>query len=366
MTPRPTTKHGKPCWTIDARGEGKGRLFAETKEKVLQKYRSKVLGVDTVEFTDQDRLAKLELADRATLLQAVRFYLAHSKPTGIRKSLGDAIKDCCAQKEKKNRRPAYLSHLRHVLNQFLTFAGDVQCSTINTRHVETFLESGNWAATSRLGMRNRLSAFFSYAVKQGWAPLNPVENVEMETIERQRPPIFTVEQVHRLLDTAHILDPALLRYYALGLFCGIRPEELKRLPVEAVKIDQGIVDIPPHVSKTRDRRIVEIAENARTWLRLSTPRQFAPMTLRRRHRALTDLARIVWSPDVMRHTFASYHIALHQSADKTAHELGHHGSTRMLFRHYKATVTKEDAAAFWKLEPCVLLTVLPAKTGTED
>ena len=238
MTPRPTTKNGAPCWTIDARHEGRGRLYAATRDAVVQKYREKILGIDQIEFTDQDRLAKQELGDRGTLLEAVRHFLAH-KPNGGSKNLGGAIADCCAIKEKRNRRPAYLTHLRHVLATFKTFAGDIPCSDVSKATVEKFLDSGQWAPTTRVGLRNRLSAFFAYAVKQGWTNLNPVADIELESIEKTRPHIFTIEQAHRLLDACHALCPTLLPYFTLGMFCGIRPKELQRLPRAAVKLDQS-------------------------------------------------------------------------------------------------------------------------------
>lgn len=49
-----------------------------------------------------------------------------------------------------------------------------------------------------------------------------------------------------------------------------------------------------------------------------------------------------WPHDAMRHSYASYHLAMHGSADKTSTELGHR-STEMLFRHYREPVTKHDA-----------------------
>tara|TARA_Y100001934_G_scaffold186713_1_gene220328 strand:- start:448 stop:618 length:171 start_codon:yes stop_codon:yes gene_type:complete len=55
----------------------------------------------------------------------------------------------------------------------------------------------------------------------------------------------------------------------------------------------------------------------------------------------------------MRHSFASYHLAYHQSADKTALEMGHR-DTQMLYRHYRSVVSKDEAAKFWKIEPAEL------------
>ena len=57
-----------------------------------------------------------------------------------------------------------------------------------------------------------------------------------------------------------------------------------------------------------------------------------------------------WGQDIMRHTYASYHLAYHCSSDRTAHELGNRDTT-MLYRHYRELVTEEDAQKFWSIKP---------------
>jgi integrase len=57
-----------------------------------------------------------------------------------------------------------------------------------------------------------------------------------------------------------------------------------------------------------------------------------------------------WPQDCLRHSFASYHLAMFESAEKTALQMGHN-STDMLFRHYRELVTKEQAEKFWALMP---------------
>ena len=56
-----------------------------------------------------------------------------------------------------------------------------------------------------------------------------------------------------------------------------------------------------------------------------------------------------WPQNAPRHSFCSYHLAMHQNAGKTALEAGH--SEQMLFAHYREIVTREDAAAFWGIRP---------------
>jgi integrase len=57
-----------------------------------------------------------------------------------------------------------------------------------------------------------------------------------------------------------------------------------------------------------------------------------------------------WPKNCLRHSFASYHLAMHESADKTALQMGHR-STTMLFEHYRELVTRSDAERFWGILP---------------
>ena len=55
------------------------------------------------------------------------------------------------------------------------------------------------------------------------------------------------------------------------------------------------------------------------------------------------------SMNILRHTFGSYHFALHRNENLTAAEMGN--SPAMVFRHYRAVVTSKAAARFWNLLP---------------
>lgn len=349
-------KRGKyHYWTVDLRAQGKGRLFAPSKGEIVEKLRRELTGwtPDEIAFDASDRLAKHELAGKATLLECVRYYLAHCVQTEKQKSLADALIECVKEKRAMNLRPKYLKGIEEVIGTFTRYIAEkncVNCSDVGLPHIKDFLASNNWAFDTRVGMRNKLGAFFSWSVEQGYCRENPVAKLNLGRSEKRVPKILTVEAVHRLLDTTLMLDPVMVPYFTLGIFCGIRPEELARLSPPCVQLERGIVDIPATVSKTRDRRIVDISENARAWIMASGKKL---RWARKRFRDAVVNARIEWSHDVMRHTFASYHLEFHGSADKTAAQLGHHGSTRTFYRHYRATVEKSEAEAFWKIEPAI-------------
>lgn len=52
----------------------------------------------------------------------------------------------------------------------------------------------------------------------------------------------------------------------------------------------------------------------------------------------------------MRHSFATYHLALFENADALALHLGH-TSTALIFAHYRLPVTKEEATVYWTIAP---------------
>ena len=70
-----------------------------------------------------------------------------------------------------------------------------------------------------------------------------------------------------------------------------------------------------------------------------------------------------WPPDCMRHSFASYHLAAHGSADMTAAQMGHR-STEMIFQHYRELVTPKQAAAWFAITP-KLVAAAKAKADKE-
>jgi integrase len=108
-------------------------------------------------------------------------------------------------------------------------------------------------------------------------------------------------------------------------------------------------------AKTRQRRVVTISDNLAQWLRPyhKTAGWVAPFEQNAWRRSLESIAEeagITLPPNVLRHSFGSYHFAQHRNENLTAAEMGN--SPAMVFQHYRAVVTQEAAARFWNLLPC--------------
>jgi integrase len=155
----------------------------------------------------------------------------------------------------------------------------------------------------------------------------------------------------------------LLPYVALGLFGGIRPEEVQRLTWDAIDLVERHVVISGKRAKTRARRVVDLSPNAVAWL-CQVPESarvgpVCPPNFRKRWErlrracgwAIVDGERgQPWPHDALRHSFASYHYAQHRNESLLQTQMGH-TSGGVLFRHYRAIATRKQAEAFWGITP---------------
>lgn len=55
-----------------------------------------------------------------------------------------------------------------------------------------------------------------------------------------------------------------------------------------------------------------------------------------------------WQENTMRHTFASFWLAMHNDLDGLARQMGH-SSTATAYQHYLDAVGKAEAIAFWEI-----------------
>jgi integrase len=128
---------------------------------------------------------------------------------------------------------------------------------------------------------------------------------------------------------------------------------LERLEWRDIDWEHRLVEVNAAKSKTASRRHVEICDELLTWLepfRGSTGR-IAPVGLQRR--LLADRKRAglpYWPSNGLRHSFASYHLAMHDDAPKPSLELGHM-SPEMVFQHYRQRVKPVAAVKWWSIVP---------------
>lgn len=291
------------------------------------------------------------------LLAALGHYESYlrTKPA-VSLTVAECVVRFLEAKEGRGLRDRSLDGLRATGNSFALHIGNRAVTDVAKSDVEAYLKP-TWSGQTKNGYLTRLSTFFSWCVKAGYVTSNPVALVERFRVQQTAPCVLTVEQARTLLDTVVRVDKELLPYFALGMFCGIRPHELSSVKWENVNFEEQIVEVGVGASKTSERRLVTLSDNCIAWLNTETRPTCGALigdtNLRKRIDAVWAASGLERGQDVARHSFASYHVALHKDAAKTAHELGHKGDTSMLFRHYRNVVKPSDAAAFFALTPTI-------------
>jgi integrase len=350
---------GSVRWLADLRCFNAGRKFFETEDEAKLHWNAKAkevrdFGVSALNLTHEERIDFLAAQQKlkplgARIMDAVEFYLKHYRGAQTR-TLGEAWEEFIASKKAAGKRPRYVAVLKYTIGSFIEARRQKEATSVTREEIERWLyKSGYKPATIRSYLIDA-KTFFGFCQRRGYISLNPCIGIERVTLDEKPPGILTVEQCTSLLNTARTFnDGRLLPYVALTLFAGIRPEEAELMSWENIKIDRGFVEVPALKAKTRRRRLVQLSENAKAWLKLGGP--LPPVNKKRWIIDLRLKAGIKeWPKDCLRHSFASYHLAMQQSADKTATEMGHY-STDMLFKHYRELVTKEDAERFWAIMP---------------
>lgn len=361
-------KTGTTSYYVDlGKGHGKRqRKFFKTKAEavayadqvaIARKYQ----GLAAFSLTDEKRIQAVNAFERleplgASLTEAVEFFIAHAKPVGGTKCFSDVAAELVEQKVLNGYKPRYIKALRVAFNVAGKRFGRTRISTITQADVEKWLVAQSYTRTTRRNYIRDLGILFGYATKKGYCPKSIVTAIERPRVLNAPPGILEVEAIAKLLNAAHQRpDLELLPGLAVGFFAGLRSSELEQLNWHEIDLRAGMIEVTAAKSKTSRRRLVRIRRNLGQWLELYTKPEgpVLPVNWRRRLAVLLAGAGIPsWPKNAMRHSFASYHVALTGRADKTAYELGH-TNARMLYEHYRELVRPPEAKNYWRIVPPV-------------
>jgi integrase len=333
-----------------------GALDAERLQRRQDNFGISLSALSPSRIAEAAEALKLLEGSSLSLLAAVKAALATHKQQNASILFSDLFDQFIAA--KADRSSQYQTQLRWCRARFKALHRRLVCD-ITVTELEDLLRS--FSGASRNAMIRYLKAVFSFGLKRGFLPENPV--CRLDFVHRKRREVETIpnEQVEKMLEHALADDLELLPFLVFGFFCGIRPdEELPKLAWSDVHIADKEIVIGPEVSKTRRRRFVELSENAVRWLTVyslkggSMKGQVVPWTknvLRTRARLNRQAAGIKkWTQQGARHTFCSNWLATHKDVNKLVLMSGHDSVDTMWRRYYKG-VREEEAKAFWQIRP---------------
>jgi integrase len=289
-------------------------------------------------------------------LEAVRGYIEVHKQRTASISFLDLCNRYLDAKAGKDAR--HLKGLRLTRDRFRSLHA-VLVSDIDHKSLEPLVNA--IPAGGRNLIIRHLRSFWNFAIRKGYAALNPADRLDFVESKRKEVEIIEPSAVVRMLEHALAFDLQLVPFIAIGFFTGIRPEELCELEWKDVDLAGKEITVSAEVSKTKTRRFPALSDNAVAWLRAYAQAggkmegkiiglgEDALYAHRQKNRAAVGV--IHWPQDAMRHSFASFWLAAHKDVSRLREIMGHEGSTSTLWRHYYRGATEAEAAKFWAIKP---------------
>jgi len=290
------------------------------------------------------------LLSHVGLFEAVKGYAA-SIATVEQITIAEAADRCLAEKRDAGLSKRYIGILRSNFEAIKRTFGRSLLSEIKTADIQNFFVRYQAAPRSKNNVLESFSMLMLWGKKRRHYPHDrplPVEGITRFVQAPLVPEIFTVDEMRKLIRAA---GRDVTPYLAIAAFAGLRRAEIERLDWSAVDFKSGLILVSGHIAKTRQRRLVPMCPNLREWLQpFASPQgPVAPRNLQVRLPKCAARAGIEWKPNALRHSYASYRLAIVQDAAKVSLEMGN--SPQMLFQHYRELVMPDAATAWFRIVP---------------
>ena len=253
---------------------------------------------------------------------------------------------------RRIRRPSTVADLRSYMQRMLLHAKFRHVSlrsVTSDQCLEMLRSSFNHSPHVFRKAKSVLHSIFSYGQRRGWCEHNPTKAIECPPVYEERIVPLTGRQIRALLRACRQRDlRPMLPSIQLLLWCGIRPGEVRRLRWRDIDRREKVVYIEGRASKTGGPRAVPLRGNALELLAVNKPgdEYIAPRNWTRLWQRLRRRAGLsAWQRDVLRHTFASFHLKCFHNLAQLQEEMGHRDSnllrTRYLnVRHVSTTTAR--------------------------
>ena len=322
----------------------------------------------TVEQVATAEAAFSRLGDKSLTL-AVDWFLKNYRPPAVEKPFGEAVTAFIAQhsggvvQRHNDEARRQLERLR----DYVTATRAVHA--VDAALVLAYMSAQAWSDKTWNNVRGIFGSFFTYCQHDArrWVLKNPIEEIPQKEVSRGLPDIATVEKIQEVFTfletyTGGARNPQkpgfLIPYFALCTFAGIRPSardgeivKLSRHPAltRLLNLDLGVIRILPEISKTNDLRQIVIRPALVAWLTKYPIKDYPIEVPGLEGHATSIRTRFGLTPDVLRHTFISAHVAKWKSLGEAALEAGN--SEAIIKKHYFNTMTAAEADAFWSIKP---------------
>ncbi len=345
----PSGKDGYAYFHTKAEAERKrGELIAATRSE------SKLMVLTNAQTSDAmralERLAEHGLT--CTLDKAVEVALPHLLASGRHVTAEQLCKEF-AESKAASWSAVSKRNFATISKLFLAEFEGRAISEISGRDIESWLSARFPTAGYKANALRTIRPAFSWAVRQELLQSSPFDKVEqVRTRAHDGVDVFTPAEAARLMSCA---PPDCIAAFAILLFAGVRPTELTRLTWGNIR--EGFIHITPSIAKTQQVRNIELEPTLAAWLSTTgthqTEESICPPNWLRKRQETVKAAGLQGRTDTARHSYATYHLALHKDVNALKANLGHSKGSDTLFVHYRAAATPADAERYWAILPHV-------------
>jgi integrase len=278
------------------------------------------------------------------------------------------------------RNAAYIQHVRRALADLEDEFGNRLVREFSTEELRDYLFGLPYGPITIKNKRTYYQGAFGWWEQQGWLTENPMKRVESPQIHDKEPEILSVKEIRQLFRANEKVDPEICGLLALGAFAGMRSSAISRIDYAEIDFKQGGILTPAEKTKKKRRQWIEdLPDNLWAWLKKTPPQAFE-MThrqmLHRKSQAMRRAGLLVEAYEInrinarreareepllelkpkcppkncLRHSFVTYHVALHRNPGKTALIVSHRDQD-CLYRHYLGIANQRDAEKYFEIFP---------------
>jgi integrase/recombinase XerD len=254
----------------------------------------------------------------------------------------------------KTLRPDTLRQIRSFGNMISGDLPDLHIKDLTRSNVEQVLETkqkGGWSKVYRKNYLRYLRGFTRWCMNHKQViDKDPTQGLQI-TPELKEVDVLSIDEVQNVCKT--MMNPKhenIRAYMAIGLFAGIRSNEISQLNWDDIDLDHQHIVVSSKVSKTKKGRLVPILPVLKKWIEtLDRSKPLIPRTTKTLLKHFKKDCPEALRQNVRRHSFATYHLSHFKNCSELAEILGN--SEPIIRQHYVRMMNKRDAQTFWKMTP---------------
>lgn len=327
------------------------------------------------------------IVPNVSLVSVAQYYAKHHPATGAL-LLEDAISKCVEDAKRRLGETAHWKDLKTRLPKFGAVYPGRNVASITRAEVMAYLLSIRRGPRSVLNYKRAVCNLFNWLIGEGLLDVNPAAGIKrkkLPKIIRKEIVFLKLEEATAYLRALERYDPELVAHEIIQLFSGVRADdEMSDFRGEWVFPETHEILIPESAAKTGVREVINELEPVfwdwwkaygragvlrpknypKRWSRIrflaTLPREEADAAAVFPIKRLLKLPAVkavvrAWPWNARRRTFCTYHVAKHQSADKTKLILRHNGDAYTLHKSYRGLgVTQAMGQKYFeeKPQPC--------------